>query len=80
MDMARDMAQDADIPEFLRRMMTSEEKVRNKLRENRGELRRQLSTALRENASAFDKTINRIAETVNAELEKEAKKAAMLIK
>ncbi len=80
MDMARDMARDANIPEFLRQMMTSEEKVRNKLQENRSELRRQLSTALRENASAFDETINRIAETVNAELEKEAKKAAMLIK
>lgn len=77
---AMDMARDADIPEFLRWMMTSEEKVRNKLRENRGELRRQLSTALRENASAFDEMINGIAETVKDELEKKAEKAEMLIK
>lgn len=77
---ARGMVQDADIPEFLRQMMTSEKKVRNKLRENRSELRRQLSTALRKNASAFDETINRIAEMVKDELEKKAKKAAMLIK
>ena len=72
-------ARDIDLPKFLR-LMTSEGKVRNKLQENRGELRRQLSTALRENASAFDETINRIAETAKDELEKKAEEAAMLIK
>jgi len=77
---ARGMVQDADIPEFLRQMMTSEEKVWNKLRENRSKLRRQLSTALRKNASAFDETINRIAEMVEDELEQKAEEAAMLIK
>ena len=75
----RDRARDANIPEPFR-WMTNEEKVRNKLRENRGELRRQLSTALRENASAFDEMINEIAETVKEELEKKAEKAEMLIK
>ena len=77
---AMDMARDIDMPEPVRWMMTSEKKVRNKLRENRGELRRQLSTALRKNASAFDETINRIAETAKDELEKKAEKAEMLIK
>ena len=55
---AMDMARDIDLPKFFRQMMTSEEKVRNKLQENRSELRRQLSTALRKNASAFDEMIN----------------------
>ena len=77
---AMDKARGAKIPELLRGMVTSEEKVRNKLRENRGELRRQISTALRENASAFDEMINGIAETVKDELEKKAEKAEMLIK
>ena len=79
-EVAMDMARDLDIPEFLRRIMTSEEKVRNKLQENRGELRRQLSTAMRKNASAFDETINGIAEMVKDELEEKAEKAEMLIK
>ena len=73
-EVAMDKARDLDIPEFLRWMMTSEERVRNKLQENRGELRRQLSTALRKNTSAFDETINRIAEMVKDELEKKQRK------
>ena len=77
---AMDKARDADIPEFLRWMVTSEEKVRNKLQENRGELRRQLSTALRKNASAFDEMINGIAEKVKDEIEKKAREEEMLIK
>ena len=75
-----DMARDIELPKLLRQMMTSEEKVWNKLRENRSELRRQLSTALRKNASAFDEMINGIAEMVEDELEQKAKKAEMLIK
>ena len=77
---AMDMARDIDLPKLLRQMMTSEEKVRNKLQENRSELRRQLSTALRKNASAFDEMINGIAEMVKDELEQKAEKAEMLIK
>ncbi len=77
---AMDIARDIDMPEPLRWMMTSEEKVRKKLRENRSELRRQLSTALRKNASAFDETINGIAGMVKDELEEKAEEAAMLIK
>ena len=73
-------ARDIDLPKLFREMMTSEEKVRNELQKNRGELRRQLSTALRKNASAFDETINGIAEMVKDELEKKAEEAAMLIK
>lgn len=77
---AMDMARDIELPKLLRQMMTSEEKVWNKLRENRSELRRQLSTALRKNASAFDEMINGIAEMVKDELEQKAEKAEMLIK
>ena len=77
---AMDMARDIELPKLLRQMMTSEEKVRNKLLENRSELRRQLSTALRKNASAFDEMINGIAEMVKDELEQKAERAEMLIK
>ena len=77
---AMDMARDIDLPKLLRQMMTSEEKVRKKLRENRSKLRRQLSTALRGNASAFDKIINGIAKMVKDELKEKAEEAAMLIK
>ena len=79
-DVAMDKARGANLPNLLRQIMTSEEKVRNKLQENRGELRRQLSTALRENASAFDEMINGIAETAKDELEEKAEKVEMLIK
>ena len=71
---------DSDVPTFLRRMMTSEETVQEKLEENEEELHGQIFAALQEKANAFDDLLESIAKGIEADLKEKAEKVEMLIK
>ena len=77
---AMDTIKDFDVPTVFRKMMTSEETVREKLEENEEELHGQIFDALQEKADAFDDLLESIAKGAEADLKKKAEKVEMLIK
>ncbi len=79
-EFAMDTIKDSDVPTFLRKMMTSEETVQEKLEENEEELHGQIFDALQEKADAFDDLLESIAKGTEADLKEKAEKVEMLIK
>ena len=79
-EFAMDTIKDYDVPTFLRKMLTSEETVQEKLEENEEELHSQIFDALQEKVDAFDDLLESIAKGPEADLKEKAEKAEMLIK
>ena len=77
---AMDTIKDFDVPTVFRKMMTSEETVREKLEENEEELHGQIFDALQEKADAFDDLLESIAKGTEADLKEKAERVEMLIK
>ena len=77
---AMDTIKDFNVPTVVRKMMTSEETVREKLEESEEELHGQIFDALQEKADAFDDLLESIAKGAEADLKKKAEKVEMLIK